>query len=134
MNLVLSDCFSKQMVRLSIIDEAISIVRWMAPELFSSSSLYTTSTDVYSLGMTLFTIIEGKVPFSNVNELDIVAKVKRGERPTFLQPNVDEKIKHLITWCVKQNAVERPSTAELLNYVITNFGVNLNSPCVSNCK
>ena len=59
----------------------------MGPELFEperfcvKDSRRTKSSDCYALGMVVYEVLTGEVPFSRYNKYATVAKVLRGERP-----------------------------------------------------
>ena len=61
--------------------------RWMSPELFYPESFGlkdsrpTKYSDCYALGMVIYEVLSGQVPFPRHNVCAIVAKVSRGERP-----------------------------------------------------
>jgi len=59
-------------------------VRWMAPELFdfTMNSKPSTSTYVYSLGCTIYEIVTGSPPFSEVKpDIAVSMRVMNGARP-----------------------------------------------------
>jgi serine/threonine protein kinase len=63
-------------------------VRWMSPELFGlegfglNDSRRTKYSDCYALGMVIFEVLSGQVPFPRDDNIyTVVAKVARGERP-----------------------------------------------------
>ncbi|CUA71756.1 RGS domain-containing serine/threonine-protein kinase A [Rhizoctonia solani] len=58
--------------------------RWAAPELLAADSENAKASkqaDVYALGMTIFEIIVGEVPFEDIIDSQVVLAVLRGERP-----------------------------------------------------
>ena len=61
--------------------------QWMSPELFYPAdfgledSRRTKYSDCYALGMVIYEVLSGQVPFSRYDPLVVVTKVVRGERP-----------------------------------------------------
>jgi len=61
--------------------------RWMSPELFYpedfglKESRRTKYSDCYALGMVIYEVLSGQVPFPRHDAFAVVAKVGRGERP-----------------------------------------------------
>ncbi|KAE9399945.1 kinase-like protein, partial [Gymnopus androsaceus JB14] len=65
-------------------DSTRGSIRWMAPELFDykTNSRPSTSTDMYSLGCTIFEIITGAPPFSEVKpDIAVTVQIMSGSRP-----------------------------------------------------
>jgi len=62
-------------------------VRWMSPELFCpedfglKDSRRTKYSDCYALGMVIYEVLSGQVPFPRYGNYTVVAKVSKGERP-----------------------------------------------------
>lgn len=63
------------------------MVRWMSPESLSpdefglSTARPTRESDCYALGMMIYEVLSGRVPFSRYNGFTVVRKVLEGERP-----------------------------------------------------
>ena len=62
-------------------------VRWMSPETLSpdefglTTARPTRESDCYALGMVIYEVLSGRIPFSRYNEFTVVRKVLEGERP-----------------------------------------------------
>ena len=62
--------------------------RWMSPELLdpdqfeSSDGRPTRESDCYALGMVIYEVLSGKVPFASLKEFIVMRKVLEGERPS----------------------------------------------------
>ena len=61
--------------------------QWMSPELFDPESFGlksgspTKRSDRYALGMLIYEVLSGKIPFSRDHPYVVVAKIVKGERP-----------------------------------------------------
>ncbi|KAG9121329.1 hypothetical protein FRC07_002743 [Ceratobasidium sp. 392] len=95
--------------------------RWMAyeqlfpvaPEMVCQRP--NAQSDVYSLGMTLYEIFSGKLPFSELrNEPQVIRAVMDGILPTRITSVFPEPLWHLLNSCWCRNPHERPSTREVL--------------------
>jgi serine/threonine protein kinase len=62
-------------------------VQWMSPELFFpdqfdlKDSRPTKESDCYALGMVIYEVLSGQVPFASLNKFTIPQKLIDGERP-----------------------------------------------------
>ena len=67
--------------------EVAGTVRWMSPELLSpdqpcpEDSRPTKASDCYALGMVIYEVLSGQMPFPRFHHLIVMQKVIRGERP-----------------------------------------------------
>ena len=66
-------------------------LRWMSPELFCpekfglEDSRRTERSDCYALGMVIYEVLSGQMPFHSCGDLAVVVKVSGGERPEWPQ-------------------------------------------------
>ena len=82
---------------------------YMAPDIINSEN-YTTKVDVYSFGVVVWEMIERKIPFPNLSQIEIVAAVVNGERPPISPGN---PLSSLIKKCWSQNPNDRPTFEEI---------------------
>lgn len=65
-----------------------SAIRWMSPELFSpenfglKESSPTKESDYYALGMVIYEVLSGQVPFAPLREVVVISKILEHKRPT----------------------------------------------------
>jgi serine/threonine protein kinase len=59
----------------------VGTLQWMAPELMSGSTNYTSKVDVYAFGMLLFEIMCREPPFVDFDKGELRALVTKGVRP-----------------------------------------------------
>ena len=50
----------------------------MAPEIVQKKEYNGYSTDIWSMGITLFVLLNGHFPFKGQNEKDLYSKISRG--------------------------------------------------------
>ena len=98
--------------------------RWMSPELFYPEDFgleddrRTKYSDCYALGMVIYEVLSGQVPFSRYNVYAVIAKVSRGERPG--RPQGAERkwftdvIWRILECCWAPGRVDRPSIEGVL--------------------
>lgn len=93
--------------------------RWMSPELMSGdASIPTKESDVYAYAMTCYEILSGDVPFKSIsNDMVILYKVTKGQRPDRTESFHSDFIWDIITRCWEQEPNDRPSTEEVLELI-----------------
>lgn len=87
---------------------------WMAPEVMKQTKGYTTSADIWSLGITAIELATGDVPYSNMHPMEIVANVLQNDPPNVSKSDFSRNFRKLIRVCLMKNPSERASAAELL--------------------
>lgn len=98
---------------------SVGTVPWMAPELLiedEDDNLAPASceTDVYALGMVLFELASGQVPFSGKNLSQISMLLIQAKRPKIPQ-DTPKGYADLIQQCWAQRAKDRPLSSAVVN-------------------
>ena len=110
-------------------------VRWMSPELLDPQKYGlpkirpTKASDCYALGMVVYEILSGSVPFSSDNSFAILRRVLDGDRPE--RPKGDagklltDSIWDVVERCWKDQPMERASARDVLRCL----GGDLDAEC-----
>jgi len=105
---------SKSLESISTRTTTFGTVRWAAPEVLSVDKVWHEKADVFSLGMVLYEIVSGKIPFHNENNMSVVMrKIKRGERPK-IPLDCPKKFAKIIKRCWETEPFKRPTSEELV--------------------
>lgn len=91
-------------------------VHYLAPEICQSQHA-TTKSDIYSLGVTFFELVTGRLPYEDGTPIDIaIQHVKKPfPSPTKFNPNISKEIERIIFKACKKNPDERYETAQLMH-------------------
>ena len=89
---------------------------YMAPEVLTGN--YSTKADIWSLGVLLYTLVSGYLPFQGSTSNEVFRKIKEGEyhfkHAEFKE--VSEECKDLIKQLLTVNAAKRPSGVKALHH------------------
>ncbi|KAF9780755.1 kinase-like domain-containing protein, partial [Thelephora terrestris] len=98
--------------------------RWMGPELFNPEKFGlkdcrpTKSSDCYALGMVVYEVLSGQVPFHRYGDYSVILKVSEGERPERPQgakgPWFGDDIWNLLRHCWEASPSDRPRIKDVL--------------------
>lgn len=97
----------------------IGTVHWTAPEIMNNKR-YRFSADVYSLGMVLYEMASGKLPFAEMIPMAVmVAVVINKQRPPMdeikSRHGDEPRLQELIEKCTEWEASQRPSITEVIS-------------------
>jgi serine/threonine protein kinase len=85
---------------------------YMAPEIIRGEGYSGFAADVWALGVVIFTLIAGALPFAGRTELQLYAKIRRG---VFSFPDIiGEPIRRLVRACMKMDPTSRPAVTSIL--------------------
>ncbi len=88
-------------------------VHYLAPEICQSKHV-TTKSDIYSLGVTFFELLTGRLPYEDGTPVDIaIQHVKKPfPSPCKFNSNISKEIEHIIFKACKKNPDERYASAK----------------------
>ncbi len=91
---------------------------YMAPELGVSSKDADARTDVWALGVVIFEMLSGKLPFEgeSVGEVLLAVATTDAVKLRDVQPDVPERISEIVAKCLRRNPDERYKNAAALAY------------------
>ncbi|KAK8840272.1 hypothetical protein M9Y10_030826 [Tritrichomonas musculus] len=91
-----------------------------APELFVEGEFDTQKTDIYSIGITLYTISELQFPYKDGDQEYVINQITSGNLS--FRDGIDTKLKSLVKRCTSFDPKLRPSIDDILNdeYLIYN--------------
>lgn len=95
--------------QLSVAGSVYGTPAYMSPEQCQGEEQITPATDVYSLGIMLYEIFEGKTPFEASNITGVLLKHVVEECPTLTSDLAPDDMKQLIAQMVSKTPENRPS-------------------------
>lgn len=91
---------------------------WMAPEVLQQTD-YDVKSDIWSLGITLIELAEGRPPHHDVHPLRAIFLIPSCDPPTLTHP--DEAAPEFVDFlqlCLQKDASRRPAAKELLQVCV----------------
>ncbi|MEO6603768.1 MAG: serine/threonine-protein kinase [Polyangiaceae bacterium] len=96
--------------------ESVGSPQYMSPEQISSPSEVDTRTDIWSLGVVMFELLTGAVPFNGPSPAQVCASVLTDSVPSLsdYRNDVPPALEFIVLRCLQKNSEQRfPSVAEL---------------------
>ena len=84
----------------------------MAPEIVSKIDHVPVYTDMWSLGILLFVMLQGNYPFRSKTEEELFEKIRKGHFD-YIHKDISSKSKEVIEKLIRVNPYERLSTREM---------------------
>ncbi|KAG9300638.1 hypothetical protein G9A89_023436 [Geosiphon pyriformis] len=89
------------------------VIPYIPPEVLRGET-FTTAGDIYSLGMVLWELATGKLPFHDCSHDKIlVMGILNGQRPEIISPLIPSCIAEIIEKCWEANLENRPTAREV---------------------
>ncbi len=129
-----------KLIRLSGSKTASSLImgtpQYMSPEQCRGAGQVGAKTDCYALGVMLYELIAGILPFESAWAGDLIGMHLRVEPPPLikLEPNVDPRLATLIHALLRKDQLRRPAMADVAKYLgalIDELSQNRNQPLPS---
>ena len=93
-------------------DMVLGSPHYMSPEQLLSSKTVDARSDVWSMGVTLFELVAGTVPFQGANEIEVVAGVLSRPPPALsdVVPDIPRDLEVLVSRCLSRAQDDRPGS------------------------
>ncbi|MBL8816643.1 MAG: serine/threonine protein kinase [Planctomyces sp.] len=98
--------------------DIVGTVRYLAPEGFSGQS--SAQSDIYSLGLTLYELLEGRPAFTHMDRGRLIAEILNGNAPE-LTAAVPSELATICSTCTQKRAKDRYASAALLATDLKSF-------------
>lgn len=94
-------------------------VHYLSPEQ-ARGGMATKKSDIYSLGIVLFELLTGKLPFSGQTPVAIALKHLQAEIPSVkrFNPDIPQSVENIVLQATAKDPFHRYETAEILNEAI----------------
>ncbi|WIA42340.1 hypothetical protein OEZ86_008352 [Tetradesmus obliquus] len=88
---------------------------WMAPEVMAQDDGYDASADMWSVGITMIELAQGRPPLSRAHPMRVLMDTINNPPPS-LDEHFSKCFKEVVDACLCKDPSQRPSAAELLGF------------------
>jgi mitogen-activated protein kinase kinase kinase 13 len=101
-------------------------VRWLAPETTATKPVFSEKSDIFSLGMVLWEIASGEIPFLDVPEDgQVIYLIKHEKARPDIPKNCPDVYAEIIAKCWENSPDDRPTAIELLAIIEASMPMEL---------
>ncbi|MCC7542724.1 MAG: protein kinase, partial [Deltaproteobacteria bacterium] len=106
--------------RITDVGEVVGTIMYMAPEQARGETVVDARADVYALGIVLYRMITGTVPFRGSDPLAVMMKVFTEEVPSprISKPDIDPALERVVLRATARSRSERFASAEELRQAL----------------
>ncbi|PRQ21594.1 putative mitogen-activated protein kinase kinase kinase STE-STE11 family [Rosa chinensis] len=116
----LADFGLAKTIKMNDIKSCQGTAYWMAPEVVNRKSQgYGLPADIWSLGCTVLEMLTGMVPYSNLEWMQALWKIGKGE-PPLVPDSLSKEAQDFIRLCLQVKPDNRPTAAQLLKHPFVN--------------
>ncbi|MFN9939370.1 MAG: protein kinase domain-containing protein, partial [bacterium] len=110
--------------RITHTSEVFGSPEYMSPEQVRASSDVDARSDVWSLGVCLFELLAGRVPFSGESVLEAGSRILFERPPSLLElcPEAPPELVAVVERCLEKSPARRCSSVDDLARALTAFG------------
>src|SRR5688500_9340470 len=108
-------------------DEIYGVISYMAPEILQGKK-YTIASDIYSLGMIMWELITGRMPFwDQKNDIGLIVNICKNIRPPIIK-NTPKGYIELMQECWNPDPNKRPTASNIYEELININSIELENP------
>ncbi len=111
--------------RLTMYDKLVGTIEYMSPEQILGKDV-TKVSDIYSLGVLLFEMVTGRLPFSGDSDYELMKCQIENPPPSPLefQANIPKRLVNILLRALAKNPQERFQSAEAFSNALDEIGIN----------
>ncbi len=79
---------------------------WMAPEVAQPIPAYDTKADIWSLGITVYEMVTGSPPYSNLDGLKVVQLLPKTKAPRLVEGQGSKELRDFVAICLRETSVD----------------------------
>ena len=102
----------------------VGTLHYLSPEQVRGEPIIDSRSDIYSLGVVMYEMLAGRVPFSGRNVLDVLAAIVEGE-PAPLPALVPAALRDLVQRSLQKSLYDRPQSAAEVVATLTQVRIDL---------